>query len=403
MRARAGRLAATNAFPARRFGYTGRHDSVLLDTPVSKNVKQPSSDASDDARGTRGDRAKRLLDLVMLLLRTRSPVSFREIREQFASYKTANIEAGLRAFERDKSDLLELGVPIRYVTPEEDDTLEEGGYVVEWRRFRLPEVKLTPDEVSALVVAASVARAVPGGTYPKIVDLALKKLAFDVQEMPDTPMDFLTQTRSLTRRDPVLVHFPASTGANAREISDRFAQIEGATRSRKRLSLRYRNASTGAAQDRDVDPYGLVYRQGAWYVVGHCHLRADVRSFRFDRIEDLKIAPRPKSPDFERPEGFDLRAYSSRSPWTFTPEPIEEVELELRPEAADTANEDFGPGAAHEKTEDGATRIRFACGNPEYVVSRVLAAKGGIVVHRGPRVRRRLAGELAAIRERYGR
>src|SRR5690606_16132744 len=40
---------------------------------VSKNVKQPSADAHDDARGSRGDRAKRLLDLVMLLLRTRSP------------------------------------------------------------------------------------------------------------------------------------------------------------------------------------------------------------------------------------------------------------------------------------------------------------------------------------------
>ena len=275
--------------------------------------------------------------------------------------------------------------------------------MVELRRFRLPEVKLTPDEVSALIVAASVARAVPGGTYPKIVDLALKKLAFDVQEMPDTPQDFLAQTRSLTRRDPVLVHFPVNTGANQREISDRFASIEGATRSRKRLSLRYRNASTGAAQERDVDPYGLVYRQGAWYVVGHCHLRSDVRSFRFDRIEDLKIAPKPKSADFERPEDFDLRAYASRSPWTFTPEPIEEVELEIRPEAADTANEEFGPGAVHEKTDDGATRVRFACGNPEYAVSRVLAAKGGIVVHRGARVRQRLANELAAIQERYAR
>ena len=29
------------------------------------------------------------------------PVSFREIREHFTSYKTSNIEAGLRAFERD--------------------------------------------------------------------------------------------------------------------------------------------------------------------------------------------------------------------------------------------------------------------------------------------------------------
>ena len=48
----------------------------------------------------------------------------------------------------------------------------------------------TPDEISALVLAASVAHAMPGGTYPKIVDLALKKLAFDLPELPDTPTEF---------------------------------------------------------------------------------------------------------------------------------------------------------------------------------------------------------------------
>jgi len=46
----------------------------------------------------------------------------------------------------------------------------------------MPEVELTVDEVSALVLAAAVARAMPGGSYPKIVDLALKKLAFDLPD-----------------------------------------------------------------------------------------------------------------------------------------------------------------------------------------------------------------------------
>ncbi|GAB4509699.1 MAG: hypothetical protein Tsb0020_26390 [Haliangiales bacterium] len=357
--------------------------------------------AGRDGRPTRGDRAKRLLDLVMLLLRTRTPVSYREIREQFSAYMTANSEAGQRSFERDKSDLLELGVPIRYVTPEEDDTLEEGGYVIEWRRFRLPEVKLTPDEVSALLVAASVARAVPGGASPKIVDLALKKLAFDVQEMPDTPMDFLAQARSATRRDPVLVHFPRREERQSRELSDRFANIEAAIRNRKRLTVRYRNASSGAAQERDIDPYGMVYRRGVWYIVGYCHLRDDVRSFRFDRIEALEIGAKPKSPDFERPDDFDLHAYASPSPWTFTPERDEPIELEIRPQSADIANEDFGPDAARASVEGGAIRIRFRCGNPDYVVSRVLAAKGGLVIRDGARVRQRLSDEIAAIRERY--
>ncbi|MEM9490620.1 MAG: WYL domain-containing protein, partial [Myxococcota bacterium] len=326
---------------------------------------------------------------------------FREIREQFVSYKTHNEEAGLRAFERDKADLLELGVPIRYVTPDEDDSLEEGGYIVDLKRFRMPEVELTPDEVSALVLAASVARAMPGGSYPKIVDLALRKLAFDMPDAPDTPVDFPPQASEVSRRDPVLVHFPPDKSARAREISDYFAQLEGATRNRKRITIRYRKASTGTAEMREVNPYGLVHRQGAWVVVGFCHQAGDVRSFRVDRIRELVIAPKPKSPDFERPENFDTRAYANRSPWTFEIGPGELVELDIRPEAAAVANEDFGPTAERQRRDDGSTRIRFRCSNHDYAVSRILSAKGGIRVHSGDRLRDQLAAELAAIREHY--
>ena len=109
----------------------------------------------------------------MILLRARTPVTYREIRDQFSSYQTLNAEAGLRAFERDKAELLDLGVPIRYITPDEDDSLEDGGYVIDLKRFKMPEVRLTADEISALVLAAAVAHAMPGGAYPKIVDLAL--------------------------------------------------------------------------------------------------------------------------------------------------------------------------------------------------------------------------------------
>src|SRR5574338_1605159 len=158
-----------------------------------------------DEASSRGDRSKRLLDLVMILLRARTPVTYRDIREQFPAYQTLNVEAGLRAFERDKADLLDLGVPIRYVTPDEDDSLEDGGYVIDLKRFKMPEVRLTRDEISALVLAASVAHAMPGGAYPKIVDLALKKLAFDLPELPDTPTEF---PRPASASPTVLVHFP---------------------------------------------------------------------------------------------------------------------------------------------------------------------------------------------------
>jgi predicted DNA-binding transcriptional regulator YafY len=353
--------------------------------------------APDEDGGTRGDRSKRLLDLVMLLLRARTPVTYREVRDQFPGYQTANAEAGLRAFERDKADLLELGVPIRYITPEEDDSLEDGGYVIDLKRFRLPEVRLTADEVSALVLAASVARAIPGGAYPKVVDLALRKLAFDLPERPDTPIELFESGRAPS---PVLVHFPPVRAAAAEQLGETFATLEAATRFRKRVSMTYQAAGSGSTSRRDVDPYGLVYREAAWYLVGWCHLRREIRSFRVDRIHDAAMAPKPKSPDFERPEGFDVRTFINRSPWTFTTEPVEEITLELSALAADAANEDFGPAATKTTVGDVVT-VTFPCGNPEFAVSRILAAKGAIVVRAGARLRQRLADELAAVAARY--
>lgn len=353
------------------------------------------------AKRTRSDRSKRLLDLVMLLLRARAPVPFRAIRDQFVSYQTKNVEAGLRAFERDKADLLELGVPIRYITPEDDDSVEEGGYVVEYKRYRLPEVRLTADEISALALAGSVARAVPGVSYASIVDLALRKLAFDFPEGPDTPVEFPPRIASPVR-SPVLVHFPTLPAKKGRQLGDRFAQLEAATRNRKRVTLRYQSASTGYVRERDVFPYGLVYRERNWLVVGYCHLREDVRSFRLDRIADLKIAPKPKSPDFERPEDFDLRAYANSSPWTFSAGPPETVVLEFRPEAANVATgENFGKDAERSEQPDGAIRVRFVCANPDYAVSRIMSAKGDIRIVEGDGLAERLAAELAAVEGHY--
>jgi predicted DNA-binding transcriptional regulator YafY len=346
--------------------------------PKGRGSKGPAS------KGTREDRSKRLLDLVVMLLGARHPVPYREIRAQFRAYQTAQEDAGLRAFERDKADLVELGVPLRYVTPEDDDGVDEPGYVVDLRRYRLPEIHLTPAEVAALVLAGSVAHAAAGTTYDEVVSLALKKLAFD-QPQPDTPR--------APAREPVLVHFPPRTAEQA-VLADRLDQLEQATVNRKRLTLRYRSAQAGQTATREVDPYGLVYRDAVWLLVGYCHLREGVRTFRLDRIESLEVGPKPRTPDFERPAGFDVRRYAARSPWTFEIEQPVELELEIRPEAGQVAHEDLGDAARREPLEGGAVRVRMTCANPDYVVARVLGAKGALIV-RGPEsLRRRVAAEL---------
>src|SRR5258708_29324431 len=72
--------------------------------------------------------------------------------------------------------------------------------------------------------------------------------------------------------------------------------------------MRYRAAERNEAE-RDFDPYGLGYRGGCWYVVGMCHLRHGLRSFRLDRV----LWVRPRDASFARPTDFNALAHLTYS------------------------------------------------------------------------------------------
>ncbi len=78
-----------------------------------------------------------------------------------------------------------------------------------------------------------------------------------------------------------------------------------AARQREQLEIDYVSASRHQAERRPVDPYGIVHHAGEWYVVGFCHKRGDVRTFRIDRIAALRRTGKK----FDRPADFDLEAY----------------------------------------------------------------------------------------------
>jgi predicted DNA-binding transcriptional regulator YafY len=77
---------------------------------------------------------------------------------------------------------------------------------------------------------------------------------------------------------------PGAMGATP-ECLDTLVQ---AIHARHRLRIRHR-AQTGSVTERHVDPYQVVHRAGRWYLVGHCHLRADLRVFRLDHILRARV------------------------------------------------------------------------------------------------------------------
>ncbi len=321
------------------------------------------------------DRLKRLLDLVVLLLNAREPVPFAALAEQFEAYQGKGPSA-LRTFERDKAGLLALGIPLHYQGPTTEDPEGEGsGYSIDRRAYLLPPVRFTQDELAALVAGAAITRAHPGLPYADAVESALSKVSFDAPEV--------AEAARATKRD-LMVHLPAAEHSPVE--AEVLAVLEAAARQRKRVTLVHRPASSGLPVERVVDPYGLVYRQGAWVLVGWCHLRKDLRSFRLDRVLEARPEPKPTQEDFERPVGIDLRAIADRSPWRFdVHEPIEVV-LRVGEKAHGVVEEDLGNAVVQEDVAAGAggegswVRLRFRCGNTPYLLERVRVSLGGLVL-----------------------
>ncbi|WP_019637801.1 helix-turn-helix transcriptional regulator [Paenibacillus fonticola] len=81
--------------------------------------------------------------------------------------------------------------------------------------------------------------------------------------------------------------------------------LEQAAKEGRTVCITYCKANAKQADEREVDPYGLVYDRNEWYIVAFCHRSQEVRTFRVDRITRLETT----EARFETPEGFSASAY----------------------------------------------------------------------------------------------
>ena len=337
------------------------------------------------------DRAERLLDLVTLLVNAERPVPFRAIREHFPDYAGISAEAAARKFERDKADLLDLGMPLVFVDPDPDagEGGGEGGYRIPQEAYFLPRLELTPEELGLLSVAGAAARAMEGFPWAAEVGRALEKIGFAAEEAGATEAPL---ARHLLV-DAGLAGDPARVGAA-------FAALRDALARRKRVHLTYRGLYRDEPTERDVDPWGLFLRDGTWCLYGHCHLRGAPRTFHLDRIAALEVNPsKPRQADFALPADLDLQALARQRPWELALEPAREVTVRLAPHLAFSARALFGDRAQVSSEADGSATVTVTVRHLDALVSHVLGLGEGAVIQ-GPsgaraRIVARLQGALA--------
>jgi proteasome accessory factor B len=205
------------------------------------------------------DKIERLLTLMNVLLGTPRALTGVEIRERVPAYPD-DVDSYKRAFERDKNDLREMGVPL-LVEPVPGADPPVLGYRIRPQDYELRDPGLEPDELEALNLAAAVVGGSGGAGERALFKLGGAAVAEPRAEVPTDP--------------------------------DLVAAFSGVAE-RRRLRFRYHH------EERQVDPYRLQFVRGRWYLNGFDHVRAEDRWYRMDRVEGAVVAEETPGA-FERP------------------------------------------------------------------------------------------------------
>jgi predicted DNA-binding transcriptional regulator YafY len=190
-------------------------------------------------------------------------------RQVRAADLAALFEVSERTIYRDIEALNESGIPVVAIPGKGYELVED---------FYLPTVQLTLEEAKALFLAAEMLKSQTGGALAGQVERALAKLA---AALPET-------TATEAARLAELLRF--STQPGRLDLDDpRLRVLQQAVRERRVVWLRYHSYTQDAATEREIEPEGLQYTDGAWYISSYCRLRRGPRSFRLSRIEDLQL------------------------------------------------------------------------------------------------------------------
>ncbi len=308
------------------------------------------------------DRIERLTNLLALLLETVEPLSLVQIAGELDGQYPDNDKARRAAFERDKSALRDIGVPI-------DTEIVGGGpmagqtrYRVDRRAYELDDLDLAPDEMRALQVAVAAVRTDAGRD-------ALWKLGGALGD----------------ERPPVSAVLPERPELPA---------IRRAVAARSSIEFAYRG------ERRVLDPWGLLLRGGFWYVIGHDHVRGERRTFRVDRFEGgadgIEVGA---AGSFERPASFDPRTAFPADPKQIADGSDERIEALVRIDALRAAaiERELGAERVVERGGDGSILVSVPAGNLAAFRSWALGLLDHAVIESPPDVRQHVIDWLTAV------
>lgn len=332
---------------------------------------------------------ERLLNLAALLLRSRRPVPWRGIRGSVVGYNDPGLSEATanRRFERDKATLREMGIPIEF------DPLDgpEGGYRIPRDEAFLPKLELSAEEAAALAVVGRFAQADVAGCVAGPLASALRKVRFDAP--PEAGPQRAAEERFLFHRFGPEEN--AQEAGNLRALTD--AVVENRT-----VRFTYYAIGADRTSRRTVDPYGVGFHGGRWYLVGKSHKQRAIRSFRVDRIQGAVQRTNPSGgPDFQPPAGFRLEDHLGKPPWDFGKAAPVRAKVRFSPKVAWMVKETVSAGDEWADEEGGGGTLERSAADPSALLAWALRFGPEAEVLAPPELRRQAAETVRAVREMY--
>lgn len=313
--------------------------------------------------------ATRLITLIMLLQRKPN---------QKAADLAETLGVSIRTLHRYFAMLDEMGIPIY------TERGPHGGFSLV-RGYRMPPLVLTPEEATAVYLGTSMVEEIWGSLYREAAQGALAKLD---NVLPDEQR----HEAAWARRSLVATGLHRS---DLEALTPLLEKLRRAVREHRQVMLTYHSQSTPHPEERMVDPYALVHRWGWWYVVGHCHLRKEMRSFRVDRINHLNLTAQV----FTLPDSFEIQAYLAQE---MQNQPQIKVCMVFAAQAAFVALTNRAYWESIVEQADGSVMVSMLAPDLYWAASSVLAYGPAVKVLEPPELQRMVAEWAQAIAAQYG-
>jgi predicted DNA-binding transcriptional regulator YafY len=271
----------------------------------------------------------RLLRILLIFSRKTTNVKAKELAQA--------LEISVRQVYRDIECLKQASVPIYS---------DKNGFSL-MPDFYMPKISLETPEILTLLILCSSIKAQKGTPYCELLTSACDKI---VNALPDGLKKVF-----LNPAYDVMVDFGLDTKVDYRKIEELFSLIYEASIAKKQILISYYGIDTKDLTERVVDPYAFKLNFGIWYLIGFCHLREQIRTFRIDRIRKAEVL----RDAFEIPENFNIDDYF-RGSWGIVTGPAFKVKLKFSSSIADFISEcTWHPSQKLSKNKNGSLNAEF--------------------------------------------